>query len=106
MTPVGPGLPSQATILFTCLIRDIMPIISRLLAGVNNDEEHYEALVNRQTKNDKNQGTPRNHVSIPTGCTVAVQHEDGVPWTHGTVEGKGDHNYHKRSYNIHITKTG
>ena len=79
MTPMGPGLLSPATILFNHLIRGIMPIIRRQLVGVNNDEEHYEVLVNRQTKNGKNQGTPRNYVSIPTGSTVVVQHEDGGP---------------------------
>ena len=51
-----------------------MPIISRPPVGVNNDEEHYEALVNRQTEDNKNQATPRNYVSIPTGYTVVVQH--------------------------------
>ena len=55
-----------------------MPIISRLLVGVNNDEEHHEALLNSQTKDDKNQCTPKNYVSIPTGCTVVVQCEDGA----------------------------
>ena len=45
-------------------------------------------------------------VSIPIGSTVAVQQEEGGPWTHGTAEGKGDHNHHDRSYNIHITRTG
>ena len=63
-------------------------------------------LVNRQTKGDKNQGTPRNYVSIPTGSTVVVQHEDGGPWIYGTVKGKDDHNHHERSYNICITRTG
>ena len=82
-----------------------MPIISSLLVGVNNDEKH-NALVNRQTKDDKNQGTPRNYVSISTRSTVPVQCEDGGLLTHGTVEGKGDHNHHERSYKIHITKTG
>ena len=77
-------------------IRGILPIISRPLIDINNDEEHYEALENRQIKYDKNQGTPRNYVSIPTGSTVVVQHKNGGPWTHCTVEGKGDHNHHKR----------
>ena len=36
-----------------------MPIISRLPVGINNDE-HYEVLANRQTKDDKDQGAPRN----------------------------------------------
>ena len=30
----------------------------------------------------------RNYVSISTGSTVEVQHDDGGPWTHDTVEGK------------------
>ena len=74
--------------------------------GIDKDEEHYEVLGKRQTKDDKNQGTPRNYVSIPMGSTVMVQHEDGGLGIHGTVEGKSDHNHHDRSYNIHITKTG
>ena len=80
--------------------------MSRPPIGKNNDEEHCEAIVNRQTKDDKVQGIPRNYVSIPTGSTVAVQLEDGELLTHGTLEGKDDHNHHERSYNICITKTG
>ena len=45
-------------------------------------------------------------MSLPIGYTVAVQCEDGGLWTHGMIEGKGDHNHHDRSYHIHITKTG
>ena len=69
MTPLGPGFPSPATILFNCPIRGIMPKI--------NNEEHYEAILNRQTKDDKNQGNPRNYVFILTGPTIAVKCEDG-----------------------------
>ena len=29
--------------------------------------------------------------------TVAVQLEDGGPWIHGTVVGKGDHNHNNKS---------
>ena len=83
-----------------------MPIINRQLVGKDNDEEHYEVLIKRQTKDDRNQGTPRNYVSIPIGSTVVVHCKDGGPWTHGSIEGKGEHNYHDRSYNIHITRTG
>ena len=50
-----------------------MPTINRPLIGVNNDDEHYEALVKRQTKNDKNHDTSRNYVLIPIGSNVAVQ---------------------------------
>ena len=105
ITPLGLGFPSLGAMLFNHPIRGIMPIISRLSICLNNDEEHYEVPVNRQTKNYKNQGTPRNYVSILTGSTVAVQHEDRGLQTHGTIEGKGDHNHHERSYNICITKT-
>ena len=31
-----------------------MPTINRPPIGVNNDDGHYEALVKRQAKNDKN----------------------------------------------------
>ena len=106
MNPLGLGLPSLGTMLFNCPIRGIMPIISRPPTG----EDYYEVLVlvlvNRQTKNDKNQGTPRNYDSILTGFTVAVKCGDGTLWIHGTIEGKGDHNHHERSYNICITKKG
>ena len=40
------------------------------------------------------------------GSTVDIHHEDCGPWTHGTVEGKGDHNHHEISYNICITRMG
>ena len=50
-----------------------MPTIYRPPIGVNNDDEHYETLVKRQMKNDKNHDTYRNHAVIPIGSTVAVQ---------------------------------
>ena len=56
MTPLGPGLPSSVTMLFTCPIRGIIPIINRPPADKDNDGEHYEVLIRRQTKDDKNQG--------------------------------------------------
>ena len=83
-----------------------MPVIKRLLMGIDNDDEHHKALIIRQTKNDKDKDTSKNFVSLPVGSTVVVQHEDGGPWTHGIIEGKGNHKHHDRSDNIHITKTG
>ena len=56
-------------------------------------------------KNDKNHDASRNYPSIPVGCVVVVQLEEDGPWTHGTVEGKEDHNQNNRYYTIHITKT-
>ena len=78
MTPLGPGIfPTLATMLFNWPVRGIMPIINRPPVGRNNNKEHYEVLIERQMKDDKNKGTPKNYVSIPIGSTVVVQREDG-----------------------------
>ena len=77
-----------------------MPTINRPLIGLNNNDEHNEALVNRQMKNDKNHDAPRMYASIPIGYTVVVQHEDGGMWTHGIMEGRGNHNHNDRLYAI------
>ena len=50
-----------------------MPIIKRPPVGRDKDEAHYEALIKKQTKDDKNQGTPIKYVSVPIGSNVAVQ---------------------------------
>ena len=42
-----------------------MPPLNRLLIGLNNDDEHYEALVKRQAKNGKTCDTSRNYAFIP-----------------------------------------
>ena len=52
-----------------------MPTVNRPLIGVSNDDEHYKALVKRQTKNDKNHNTSRNYALIPIGSIVAVHWE-------------------------------
>ena len=77
MTLQGPGLPSLATIWFNCPIRGIMPKTNRPPMGIVKNEEHYEVLVKRQTEANKNQGTPRSYVYIPTGSTVAFQWKMG-----------------------------
>ena len=83
-----------------------MTILTRLLLDSNKDEEHYGALINRQTKNDKNHDTPRNHAFLPIRSAVMVQCKDGGPLTHHTIGGKGDHNHNNKSYTICVTKTG
>ena len=60
-------------------------MVNRLPINLNNDDEHCEALVKRQTKNDKNHDTSENYASFPLQSTVAVQYEDGGLWTHGIV---------------------
>ena len=98
----GAGLPSSTMLLFNPAIRGIMPIFIRPSVNSNNDDEHYEALVERQMKNDKNHNTSGNYATFWLGSTVAVQHEDGGLWTHGTVVGRGDHSHNM----IHIINTG
>ena len=105
-TPPRQGLPSPATLLFNCPVRGIIPIIDRPQVNTNNDDEIHTALVNRQYRNEQSIDTSRNLVSLPIRSTVVVQQGDGGPWTHGTIEDKGSHNHHYRSYKIHITKTG
>ena len=46
-TPLEPGLPSPASLLFNHPIWDIMPIINRKPINSDNDDDHYEALVKR-----------------------------------------------------------
>ena len=100
MMPLGPGLPSPATLLFNHLTRGIMPIINRPLISIDNDNEHHKALVKRQTKHHKKYDTARNYTLFPIGSTVAVQREDGDRQTPGTILGKGDYNHNHQSYTI------
>ena len=81
-------------------------MINRPLIGLNNNDEHYKALIRRPMKNDKNHDTPRMYASIPVGSAVAVQCEDEGTWTHRIVESKGDHNHNDRTCTIWVTKIG
>ena len=65
---------------------------SRLPINLDNDDECYEALVNRQAKNDKKYDTTRNYYLFSIGSTVVVQCEDSGMWIHDTVVGRGNHN--------------
>ena len=72
--PIKPGLPSPATLLFNHLhIRGI----NRVSINANNDNEDFEALVERQRVKTKNYDTMRNYNSIPIRSIIAVQWQDG-----------------------------
>ena len=43
---------------------------------------------------------------LPTGSTVAVQWEEGRPWTYGTVIGHASDDHNGRNYRIRVTKIG
>ena len=105
-THLEPGLLSPAMLLFNHPKWSIMPIINRIPINSDNDEDHYESLVKKQTRNDKNYDAARNYDLFSIGSTVAVQWEEGWPWTHGTIVGIGDQQHNNRSYTIWITMTG
>ena len=50
-----------------------MPIINWLQINSDNEDEHYEVLINRLTKNYKKYDTARKYAHISIGSTVAVQ---------------------------------
>ena len=103
-TPLGPGLPSPATLLFNQPVCSIMHVLDRKPVGEDYDDEHYSRLVDRQHKND-NDASPM-FAYIPIGSAVVVQWEDGGLWTHGSIVGTGDHNHNYHSYTIQLTTNG
>ena len=68
--PVGKGLLSAVTLLFTCPMKSIMTIFNRPSVNTDNDDKHYETLVERQVKADKNCDTLRNSNSLPIESIV------------------------------------
>ena len=93
-------MPNPTMLLFNHPIHGIVPIINRIPINSDNDEDHYEALVRRQTRNNKNYDAARNYDLFSLGSTVAVQQEDGGPVTHGTIVAIGSHHHSKRSYTV------
>ena len=64
-TLLGQGLLSPATMLFSHLIRCIMPVFNRLPVGIDNDDEHHKALIERQNRNDKGKDTSKKFCFSP-----------------------------------------
>ena len=50
-----------------------MPVINRPPSSTDNDDEHHKVLTSRQGKNDRDNDTSKNLVSLQIGPTVAVQ---------------------------------
>ena len=50
-----------------------MLIISRIPIKSDNDEDHYETLVKRQTRNNMNYDTARNYDFFSIGSSIAGQ---------------------------------
>ena len=103
-TPLGHGLPSQATLMFNRPVHNIMPVIDCKPLVEDCDDDCHTKIVERQQKN--NNDTSVTFPCIPIRSAVAVQQEDSGPWTHGTVVGIGNHNHHDKSYTIQLTTYG
>ena len=103
-TLLGQGLLSPATLMFNRQVCGIMPVLDRKPVGQECDDEHHSKLVDRQNK-DNNDTSPV-FASLPIGSAVAVQCEDGGPWTHGTIVNTSDHNHHDHAYTIQLTTNG
>ena len=71
--PLEPGLPSPAMLFFSHAMQGIMPKINRIPINLGNNDDHYEALVKRQIRNDRNYDTARNYDLFLKGSTVAVK---------------------------------
>ena len=56
-----------------------MPVVNRVPINSNNDDDHCEALVEREEKADRNYDTLRNYNSTLRGSAVVVQ------WGYGTM---------------------
>ena len=105
-TPVWLGFPSPAVALFNYSERCIIPVINRALIITSNDDDHCEALVERQEVTGKNYNTLSNYNSILIRSNAAGKCEDSGPPTHGTIIDKGDHNHNDWSYRVWVMKTG
>ena len=84
---IDQGLPDPVTIMFNRLVQGIMPVVDQKPLGQDHDDDHHIKLVEIQRKNDNDTLPVFSNVAI--GSAVAVQHEDGCPWTHGMVGWQG-----------------
>ena len=95
MMPLGQGLQSPTTLMFSRQVCGIMPIIDCKSLVKDCDDNHHNKLIDRQQKssNDASAIFP----CIPIGLAVVVQQEDSGLWTNGTIVGTGNHNHHDKS---------
>ena len=103
-TPLGQGLLRPATLTFNRQVCGIMPVLDHKPVGQACDDNHHSKLVDRQNKNNNDASTV--FALLPIGSAVMVQHEDGGPWTHGTIVYTADHNHHHHAYAIQLTTNG
>ena len=86
---LGQGLLSLATLMFNRQVWGIMPVLDFKPIRQDCDDNHHNKLADKQQKNN-NDASPV-FGCIPIGSAVAVQWEDCVLWTHGSIVGTGNH---------------
>ena len=104
-TPIGMRLPCPATHFKQANQSPITQMNGEPI-NLNAEKEYYDVLRTWQDKYIKGSDTQKDLFSIPIGCTVAVQHEDGGPWTQGIMEEMNDTDQPRWSYIIRVMKTG
>ena len=85
---LGQGLPIPATLMFNRQVHGIMPVLDCKPIVQDCNDDYHSKLVDRQQI--YNNDTSPVLAYIPIGSTLAVQQEDGRPWTHGMVVDTGD----------------
>ena len=101
---IGPILPNGVVLLFNwpaggCLQSSIgyQCYVTMIEATI---------LFNMQSHKNIDKINCRNILFCQQYLAVAVQHEGGGPWTHGTVVGHISDDHHSRSYRISVSKVG
>ena len=91
-------------LMFNRPVCGIVPILDCKPLVEDCDDDHHAKLAERQQKNNNDPSAV--FPCIPIGSAVAVQQEDGRPWTHWTIVGTGNHNHHDKCYTIQLTTNG
>ena len=105
-TPIGPSLPRSATLLFNRPARDLLPKFCRPPVVFNNDKNKHATLIKKQSHGSISTDPCKNILFLPTGSTVAVQHEDGELWTYETVIWHRFDVPHWGCYRMRVSNTG
>ena len=82
LTPISPGLPGPAALLFYRLLGGLMSKLSRLPIPFDHNDDHYDALIKWQQNDYMNKDTQKSSLSLHTESAVIVQRADASPWIH------------------------
>ena len=89
--------------LFNRFIRGLLPKINRISIIYDYDDEHYDALKQRQHLADR-RDTGKDFTTIPVASAEVVHRKDNSPLIHSIVLDHGTKEHSNRSYKICIMK--